>query len=88
MFTSYTLRRAVNLMGFRLLLSLYVGCEHKESSLRLLVDGRITERGTGPRFWEVDTPAKAETYFRSIDLDQIAESLWLDKRAAETESVS
>lgn len=81
MFQSYILSRQATLMGFRLRLSLYVDIPNEEASAQLLVDGRITNVGTPPRIWEVDTPAKAEEWFKRIDLDRLAEVLWLDQKA-------
>lgn len=82
MFETYILARSVNLMGFRLKLTLYVDCVHKDGDLRLLVDGMITPTAASPRYWEIDTPAKAETWFRRIDMDGLAERLWLEKQHA------
>lgn len=83
MFEHYVLRHHINLMGFRLSLTLYVDCTLKEVDLRLLVNGRIRQDqiGAPPKWWQVDTPEKAREWFQRIDLGAIAERLWLaDKR--------
>lgn len=83
-FESYVLRREARLMGFRICLSMYVDCRHKEVDLRLLVDGRITPLGAnGPHWWEVDTPEKAADWFRRVDMDLIAERMYLERFGAE-----
>ncbi|MER9524028.1 hypothetical protein NKI96_10630 [Mesorhizobium sp. M0292] len=71
------------LFGFRLKIGLYVDCERKEAHFSMSVDGRIAPKTwNDPRWFEVDSPSKAETWFRGIDMDSIAERLWLEKRAA------
>lgn len=83
MFAFYQLKRASVLFNMRLQIGLYVDCERKEAHFSMSVDGRIMPKTwNDPRWFEVETPAKAEDWFRRIDMDSIAERLWLEKRNA------
>lgn len=82
MFDHYTLSRQTVSMGFRLKLTLFVDVTHQEATLMLMVNGLIDKGGNPPHFWEVDSPTKAELWFRRINLDQIGEQMWLEQREA------
>lgn len=73
MFSSYSLKRQVNLWSIALRVSLFCDAENKEASLTVIVNGRIMpQTWIDPKWWQVDTPAKAEDWFRRIDMDAIA----------------
>jgi hypothetical protein len=87
LFSLYQLKREFHVYGMRLNLSLLVDCERKEADFTLRVDGiiRPTSWGTA-RFEDMDKPEKAEAYFRKIDLDRLAEEIWLERRKAAAEA--
>lgn len=73
MFTLYCLRREMNLWNVNVRVSLFCDAEHKEASLGVAINGRLMPQSwADPKWWEVDTPAKAEAWFRRVDLDSIA----------------
>ena len=75
-FQTYTRAKSAQLGGRRVTLSLAVDCLRKDVSVLFLVGGRITPlTATLPRFWEVDTPAKAEAFLGRINLDALAEGV-------------
>jgi hypothetical protein len=72
-FTLYTLCREAKINQRHVRLIMNVCCVNKVADCLLLIDGRITPiNANPPRFWEVDTPAKAEAFFNRINLDAFA----------------
>ena len=73
-FTLYVLSKEVIINGRHLRLVMNVCCVNKVADALLLINGRITPMNANPpKFWEVDTPAKAEAFFNRINLDAFAQ---------------
>lgn len=73
-FALYVLSKEATINGRHLRLVMNVSCVDKVADALLLINGRITPMNANPpKFWEVDTPAKAEAFFNRIKLDAFAQ---------------
>lgn len=63
MFKHYTLAKQTVTMGFHVELTLFVDVSNQQATLMMMVNGLINPAGNPPKFWEVDSPTKADIPF-------------------------